>query len=102
MQFNKEAQHVPLSKEGYLSAMVEGTPSRIACPCLCQLEVPLLLQSECQVVYLEGLKGGLELVVTSLPESLTHGMNMLSDPTLLQVNLSQFSAGDCVPDASTP
>ena len=29
--FNKDAQQVPLPKEGHLSAMIEGEPSRIKC-----------------------------------------------------------------------
>ena len=82
--------------------MIEGAPSRITCGHLCQLKVCLLLQLECQVVYLEGLNGVLEPVVTSLPESLTHGVNMLDEPTFLQVDLSQFTAGNCVLKASAP
>ena len=55
--FNKDAQHIPFPKEGHLSAMIEGAPSRVTCGHLCQLEVHLLLQLECQVVYPEGLNG---------------------------------------------
>ena len=102
VQFNEDAQHVPLPKEGHLSGMTEEASSRIACRHLCQLEVCLLLQVGCQVVYLEGLNGGLEPVVTSLPESLTHGVNMLNDPTFLPVDLSQFMAGNCALEASAP
>ena len=36
---NKDAQHMPLPKEGHLSAMIDGTPSRNACGHLHQLEV---------------------------------------------------------------
>ena len=100
VQLHEDTQHVHLPKEGHLSAMIEGVTSRIACGNLCQVEVHLLLQSECQVVYPEGLNGSLELVVTTLLESLTHGMNMLINPTFLQVNLSQFTVGGHVPDAS--
>ena len=81
-----------LPKEGHLSAMIEGMPSRSACGHLCQLEVHLLLQSGCQVVYPEGLNGGLELVVMSLTESLAHGMNILDEFTFLLVDLSEASA----------
>ena len=43
-------------------------------------------------MYPKGLNGCLVLVITSLPESLSHGMTMLNDePTLLQVDLSQFT-----------
>ena len=92
VRFNEDAQHAPLPKEGHLSAMTEGMPSRSACRCLCQLEVHLLLQLGCWVVYPEGLNGALELVVTSLTESLAHGTNILDESTYLLVDLSKASA----------
>ena len=60
VQFNKDAQHVPLPMEGHLSTMINGALSRNAWWCLCQLEVHQLLQWEDQVVYPEGLNGGPE------------------------------------------
>ena len=54
------------------------------------------------MVYPEGLNGGLELVITSLPELLAHGISMLNEPTFLQVDLSQFTAGNCALEASAP
>ena len=98
--FNKDAQHVPLPKEGHLSAMIEGAPNRNMCGHLCQLEVHQLLQSEGWVVYPEGLNGGLEPVVTSLPESLAHSVSMLGKPTFLVVDLSHVMSGDQVPEDS--
>ena len=62
VELNKNAQHVPLSNEGHLSTMVDGVPCRSACRHLCQLKVCQLLQCGDQVVYPEGLNGGLELV----------------------------------------
>ena len=59
---NGDAQHVPLSKEGHLSAMIDGMPSKSVCRHLHQLEVCKLLQYGDQVVYPEGLNGGLEPV----------------------------------------
>ena len=48
------------------------------------------------MVYLEGLNGCIVLVITSLPESLAPGMNVLNDePTFLQVDLSQFVTEEC-------
>ena len=47
VRFSKDTQHVPLLKEGHLSAMIEGTSCRNACGHLCQLEVHLLLQLGC-------------------------------------------------------
>ena len=91
MKFNGDACHIPLPKEGHLSAMTEGMSSNIPCRRICQLEVHQLLHSEAQVVYPKGLNGCLVLLITSLPKSLSHSMNVLSDePTFLQVDLSQF------------
>ena len=92
MHFNGDAHHIPLPKEGHLSAMTDRTPSNIPCRQICQLEVHQLLHLEAQVVYPEGLNGCLVLVITSLPKSLAHSTNVLDDePTFLQVDLSQFS-----------
>ena len=65
VQFNGDAHHVPLSKEGHLSTKMEGTPSNIPCQRIHQLEVHLLLHSEVQVVYPEGLNGCLVPVTTT-------------------------------------
>ena len=46
VQLKEDAQHVPLSKEGHLSAIIDGIPRRNACRCLHQLEVCQLLQCE--------------------------------------------------------
>ena len=77
---NEDAQNVPFSNEGHLSAMVNGAPCRSTCRHLCQLEVYKLLQYGDQVVYPEGLNGGLELVQTSLSGSLIWGMDVLGKP----------------------
>ena len=70
VQLNEDAQHVPLSNEGHLSAMVNGAPCRNACGHLCQLEVHKLLQCGDQVVYPKGLNRGLQPVQTLLSGSL--------------------------------
>ena len=44
VQHNEDAQHVSLPKEGHLSTMINGVPSRNACRHLCQLEVHQPLQ----------------------------------------------------------
>ena len=64
VQLNENAQHIPLFDEGYLSAMSDGMPSKSMCRHLCQLKVCKLLQYCDQVVYPEGLNGGLEPVQT--------------------------------------
>ena len=38
--FNGDTHHVPLSKEGHLSAMTDGTPSNIPCRQIFQLRGP--------------------------------------------------------------
>ena len=60
--------------------MIDGAPSRSMCRHLHQLEVYKLLQCGDQVLYPKGLNGGLELVLTSVSESLVQGMNMLGKP----------------------
>ena len=78
----KDSQHVPLSSYRHIS----------------QLEVCQLLQLEILVAYPKGLNGCLVPVVTYLPGSLAHGTSALNDePTLLQVDLSQFTGEECEP-----
>ena len=73
-----------------------GTPSNILCGRIHQLEVHQLLHSEAQVVYPNGLNRCLVPVTTTPPKSLSHGITMLDDePTLLQVNISQFAMEGC-------
>ena len=97
---NEDTQHVPLSKKGHLSTMTDGVPSRNTCGHLCQLEVCQLLQCGDQVVYPEGLNGGLKPVLTFLTAS-PQGMNMLGTPThkpsFLPVDLSCITLGDHAP-----
>ena len=103
---NKDAQHVPLSNKGHLSAMVNGVPCRSMCGHLHQLEVCKLLQYGDQVVYPEGLNGGLELVQTSLSGPLLWGLDVLGDSahetSFLLVDLSQVTLGDHIPEAPAP
>ena len=63
---NEDAQHVPLSNKGHLSAMVDGVLCRSMCRHLCQLEVWKLLQYGDQVVYPKGLNRHLKPVQTLL------------------------------------
>ena len=58
--FNNDTQYAPFPKEGNLSAMIDGVPSRNACRCLCHLEVCQLLKCKDWVVYPEGLNRNLE------------------------------------------
>ena len=103
VHFNGDAHHIPLPKGGHLSAMNDGMPSNILCGQIHQLEIHQLLHLEAQVVYPKGLNGCLVLVITSLPESLAHGLNVLDDePIFLQVDLSQFTTEECESKAPFP
>ena len=58
-QLNDSMLYTSLSSEGHVSVMIDGTPSMSACGCLSQLEVCRLLQCGDQLVYPEGINGGL-------------------------------------------
>ena len=77
VQFNGDAHHVPLPTKGHLSIMVEGGTSSVACGRISQLEVCQLLSSGSQVIYLVGLNGCQVPMITSLPELLARGANLL-------------------------
>ena len=57
VQFNGDACHVPLPKEGQLSIQVVGGTGSTACRRVSQLQVCQLLSSGSQVVYPAGLNG---------------------------------------------
>ena len=54
VQLGKDIQHIPLSKKGHISIMIDWVPCRSACRHLYQLEICRLLQYGDQVVYPEG------------------------------------------------
>ena len=103
---SEDTPHVPLSKEGHLSAMIDGTPSRNPCEHLCQLEVCKLLQYGYQVVYSEGLNGGLGPVQTLLSGPLLWGRDACGsstcEPSFLLVDLFWVTLEDHMPEALAP
>ena len=93
-QLNEDSQHIPLSTTAYISTMKDGAPSRSACRHLSHLEVHKLPQCGVEVVYPEGLNGGLELLWVTLPkppiwDSDSHAESA-HKPALLQVNLPRI------------
>ena len=76
VQLNGDTHHVPLPREGHLSALVEGTSSA-TCGQISHLEVCQLLSSNSPVIYPVGLNGYEVSVVVSPPESLAKGTNLL-------------------------
>ena len=86
---NGDTHHAPLPREGHLSTLVEGTNSA-ACGRVSQLEVHQLLSSHSQVIYPARLNGCEVPVITSLPESLAKGTNLLGGkPIYLKVDILQ-------------
>ena len=103
VQLNRDTCHMPLSTEGHLSVMVEGSMSSVPYGMICQLEVCQLLSSGSWVVYSEGLNGCQVLVITTLPESLSKGMTLLEGKsTFLHVDLSQSATKEQEPRTLSP
>ena len=99
--FNGDTHHMPLPKEGHLSAMMEGMLSNIPCRRICHLEVHQLLHSEAWVVYPKGLNGCLVPVTTTLPNHYPMAWPCFDDePTLLQVDILQFMMEGCESNSS--
>ena len=86
--------------------MIDGMPSKSACGHLHQLEVCKLLQYGDQVVYPEGLNGGLEPVQTLLSGPLLQGGDVLGsfthEPSFPLVDLSWVTLEDHMPEALAP
>ena len=88
--FNADACHVPLPKEGQLSIQVIGGTDSAPCGRVSQLQVHQLLSSGSQVVYRAGLNGCEVLLITSPPEPVAKGINLLSGkPIYLKVDIPQ-------------
>ena len=73
-QFNEDSQHIPLSTTRHISTMFDGAPSSSACGHLSHLEVHKLLQCGVEVVYPEGLNGGLGTAVGLPPLTANLGL----------------------------
>ena len=88
--FNGDAHHVLLPKEGQLSIQVVGGTGSTTCGRVSQLQVHQLLSSGSQVVCPAGLNGCEVLLITSPPEPMAKGINLLSGkPIYLKVDIPQ-------------
>ena len=96
---------MPHPKEGHLSAVIDGAPSRNACECLPTRSVPTITVWGLSGVP-QRIKWGLEPVLISLSGALVQGVNTLGEPacepSFLSVDLSQFTLGDHSPEVSAP
>ena len=89
VQLNGDTCHVPLPRDGHVSALVEGTSSA-TCGRVSQLEVCQLLSSSSQVIYPAKLNGCKVPVIASLPELLAKGTNLHGgEPIYLKVDILQ-------------
>ena len=91
---SEDLQHIPLSDARHISILVDGAPGRSACGQLSQLEIYLLLHLGSEVVYLEGLNGGLELVQVPLPKLPIWEAESTCETTQLQITLPRTTQGD--------
>ena len=90
MQLNGDACHVPLPKEEQLSIQDMGGTNSTTCRRVSQLQVCQLLSSGSQIVYLVGLNGCEVPVISSPPEPMAKGINLLSSkPIYLKVDIPQ-------------
>ena len=90
VQLNKDTHHVPLPKEGHLGILPQGGTDMTACWRISQLEVCQLLISGLQVIYLVGLNGWQDPIITSLPKSLANSMILTGGGSIyLEVDISQ-------------
>ena len=87
----KDLQHIPLSNTRHVSIMVDDAPSRSAFGHLSQLEVCHLLQWGSEVVYPEGLNGGLELLWVPLPKLPIWDEESTYQPSRLQITLPRHT-----------
>ena len=87
---NGDACHVPLPKKGQLNVQVAGGTGNITCERVSQLQVCHLLSSGSQIVYPVGLNGCEVPLITSPPEQMAKGINLLSgEPVYLKVDIPQ-------------
>ena len=92
VQLNRDTCHAPLPREGHISILPEGGTNSSACRWVSQLEVHQLLTSGLQVIYLIGLNGHEDLLITTLPESLANSTNLTGGkPIYLKVDILQSS-----------
>ena len=90
VQFNEDACHAPLPKEGQLSIQVAGSTGSATCRRVSQLQVCQLLSSGSQVVYPAGLNGCEVPLITSPPEPMAKGINLLCSKAIyLKVDILQ-------------
>ena len=77
-----------------ISILIDGAPSRSTCGHLSQLEIYQLLQLGCEVVYTEGLNGGLEPVQIPHPKLPIWEAEYTCEDTQLQITLPKTTWGD--------
>ena len=77
-QLYEGSSHVPLPKGKHLGILPQGKVERTSCGQISQLDIYQLLSTGPQVVYLTGLNGCDEPIITTLPEPLSSGTNIIA------------------------
>ena len=90
----EDLQHIPLYDTRHISILVDGSPSRSACGWLIQTEVHQLLHLGSEMVYPEGLNGGLELVQVTLTKLPSWEVESTGETTWLQITLPRTTQGN--------
>ena len=77
-QLCKDPHHAPLPKNKHLGVLPQGKVQETFSGQISQLEVCQLLAASPQVIYLIGLNGHDEPIITTLPELLDSGISLIT------------------------
>ena len=101
LQLHEGTCNVPLPKEEHLGILPQRGAEATPCGWISQLEVCQLLIASPQVIYLIGLKGCNELVITSLQELLASSVSLtMGKPVYLEIDILPPPVED--PDQKVP
>ena len=77
-QLCKDPHHAPLPKNKHLGILPQGKVHETFCGWISQLKVCHLLATSPQVIYPIGLNGHDEPIITTLPDPLGSGINLIA------------------------
>ena len=87
-QLCEDPHHAPLPKNKHLGVLLWGKVQETFCGQISQLEVCQLLAAGPQVIYLIGLNGHDEPIITTLPDLLGSGISLIaSEHIYLEINI---------------
>ena len=87
-QLYEGSHHLPLPKDKHLGILSQGKAEETSCGWISQLDICQLLPTSSQVVYLSGLNGHDEHIITTLPELLSSGISIIaSEHSYLKIDI---------------